>query len=186
MSTTQWRTMNMARRAPEVVAILNMTSYRRDGAAAELEREYGWREYGGKHFESTFTKFYQGVILPAKFGVDKRRVHLSDRLRNGELTREDALVALEAPPYAASQVRPDTDYVRKKLGFDEAEWAAIMGSPPRSHRDFPSDRRFALPISLVLRGARTARRLATGWVGRRRASATAQPADMSRTSGPSS
>jgi hypothetical protein len=51
----------------------------------------------GKHHESLFTKFYQGYILPTKFGVDKRRAHLSDRIRNGEMTRDEALTVIETP-----------------------------------------------------------------------------------------
>ena len=117
-----------------VVPLLDLVPYRRDEAAATLAREFGWREYGGKHHESLFTKFYQGAILPTKFGIDKRRVHLSDRLRNGELTRAEALAAARrCRSTSADELRVESDYVRKKLGFDEAEWAAIMAAPPRSH-----------------------------------------------------
>ena len=55
------------------------------------ENEYGWKYYGGKHYESVFTKFYQAYILPNKFGIDKRRVHLSSLIRNNEISRAEAL-----------------------------------------------------------------------------------------------
>jgi hypothetical protein len=138
--------------------LLNLVNYRRDEASATLTREFGWREYGGKHHESAFTKFYQGVILPRKFGIDKRRAHLSDRIRNGELSREEALAVIAKPLYEPDELRAESDYVRKKLGFDETEWNAIMAAPPRSHRDFASDRRFAGPIFLTLRALRWSRR----------------------------
>ena len=141
-----------------VVPLLNFVPYRRDEAAATLVRELGWREYGGKHHESLFTKFYQGAILPTKFGIDKRRAHLSDRLRNGELTRAEAVEQLSLPLYDADELRVESDYVRKKLGYDEAEWTAILAAPPRSHAEFASDRNVVGPILAVARPLRTLRR----------------------------
>jgi N-acetyl sugar amidotransferase len=154
ISTVQWRWMGMTGRGVETVRLLNLVNYRRDEAAATLAREFGWRDYGGKHHESAFTKFYQGVVLPQKFGIDKRRAHLSDRIRNGELTRDEALAIIAKPIYEQDELRAESDYVRKKLGFDEAEWETIMSQPPRSHREFASDRRYAGPLLLALRGAR--------------------------------
>ena len=162
ISTTQWRLNQLLGRGIETVRLLNLVNYRRDEAASALAREFGWREYGGKHHESAFTKFYQGVILPQKFGVDKRRAHLSDRIRNGELTRQEALADVAEPLYEPEELRAESDYVRKKLGFDGQEWDAIMATPPRSHREFASDRRFAAPILLALRAMRRGRRLIRG------------------------
>ena len=90
-------------RGVEFVEPLNLMAYRRDEAAATLTREFAWREYGGKHHESVFTRFYQSYILPTKFGVDKRRVHLSDRIRNGELSRDQAIEALAQPWYPSHE-----------------------------------------------------------------------------------
>ena len=161
ISTLEWRWMRMTGRGVETVSLLNLVNYRRDEAAATLAREFGWREYGGKHHESAFTKFYQAAILPQKFGIDKRRVHLSDRIRNGELTRGEALETLARPIYEPDELRVESEYVRKKLGFEQAEWEAIMAAPPRSHREFASDRRFAGPILLALRLLRRLRELVT-------------------------
>ena len=154
LTAARWRTMRMLGRGIEIVELLNLVPYRRDDAAATLIREFGWRDYGGKHQESAFTKFYQGAILPQKFGIDKRRVHLSDRIRNGELTRDEALAVVACPPYDADELRADGDYVRKKLGFDEAEWDAIMAAPTRPHTDFATDGRRIAPLRPVVRGAR--------------------------------
>jgi N-acetyl sugar amidotransferase len=154
LSSLRWRLMEWTGRAVEWVQLLNLINYRRDGAAATLAREFGWREYGGKHHESAFTKFYQGAILPTKFGIDKRRAHLSDRLRNGELTREEALAALARPVYGPDELRAESEYVRKKLGFSESEWQEILDAPPRSHRDFPTERQYIDPVVPVLRAVR--------------------------------
>ncbi|MBI4861542.1 MAG: hypothetical protein HY815_14965, partial [Candidatus Riflebacteria bacterium] len=123
------------------VELLNNARYRKDRAIADLEREIGWRYYGGKHYESVFTKFYQAYILPAKFGIDKRRAHFSSLIRNGEMTREQVLEELERPLYTPDDLRTDRDYVIKKLGFTDPEFEEIMRCPPRSHLEFPSDER---------------------------------------------
>jgi N-acetyl sugar amidotransferase len=167
LSTARWRAMQFFGRGVEWVQLLNLVSYRRDVAAATLAREFGWREYGGKHHESAFTKFYQGAILPTKFGIDKRRTHLSDRIRNGELTRDQALEIIAAPLYEPDELRAEGDYVRKKLGFDEDEWSAIMAAPPRSHREFATDRTLIEPALPLIRAARRLRGTVTR-TGRRR------------------
>jgi N-acetyl sugar amidotransferase len=159
ISTLEWRFMQLTGRGVRTVSLLNYVNYRRDEAAATLAREFGWRDYGGKHHESLFTKFYQGAILPRKFGIDKRRVHLSDRIRNGELTRDAALAVLAQPLYDADELRVESEYVRKKLGFSVEEWEAIMAAPPRSHREFASDRRYARPFQLVLGAGRRLQRV---------------------------
>jgi hypothetical protein len=165
LSTSRWAAMQLVGGGLETVRLLDLVPYRRDVAAATLARELGWREYGGKHHESAFTKYYQGAILPTKFGIDKRRAHLSDRLRNGELTRDDALAAIARPPYDPTDLKVESDYVRKKLGFDESEWAAMLSAPPRSHAEFRSDRRSSLPLLLAYRAkSRLQRAIRRGWV----------------------
>jgi len=154
LSTMRWRAMQLLGRGIEIVELLNLVNYRRDEAAATLAREFGWREYGGKHHESLFTKFYQGAILPRKFGIDKRRVHLSDLIRNGEISRETALVIIAEPPYDPDEFRAESDYVRKKLGFDAEEWEAILCAPPRPHTAYATDRRIAGPLRRAVKATR--------------------------------
>jgi hypothetical protein len=57
----------------------------------------GWKSYGGKHCENIYTEFVGSYLLPTKFGIDKRRVYLSARIRSGTLTKETALAMLENP-----------------------------------------------------------------------------------------
>jgi N-acetyl sugar amidotransferase len=121
------------------VELLNHANYRNTLAIEELKRETGWRDYGGKHHESIFTKFYQCYILPTKFNIDKRRVHLSALIRNGEIDRSSALKALETPIYEGAELRRDKEFVLKKLGFSEAEFDQIMTAPPVRHDHFRSD-----------------------------------------------
>jgi len=120
------------------VDLLNYLDYRKSDAIPILERELNWKNYGGKHGESIYTRFYQGYILPRKFGFDKRKTHLSSLICAGEITRAEALCELARESYDAKQQRADLDYAVKKLGLTHEEFAQIMRAPPRSFWDFPS------------------------------------------------
>lgn len=130
-------------RGIQSVELLNHVPYRKADAMQTMEREIGWKYYGGKHYESQFTKFYQAHILPLKFGVDKRRCHLSNLVLNGEMSRDQALEALEAPLYDTNALERDRAYVLKKLGFTRAEFDEYMAAPPVPHDHYPSHARVA-------------------------------------------
>ncbi|MBC5991617.1 N-acetyl sugar amidotransferase [Pontibacter cellulosilyticus] len=122
------------------VNILNYIPYNKDEAKKILTDELGWRDYGGKHYESIFTKFYQAYILPSKFNIDKRRAHLSSLICSGQITRQEALKELERPLYSEQELAADKEYVLKKLGLSEEEFENIMNLPVRSHNEFATDR----------------------------------------------
>jgi len=124
------------------VEILNYIGYNKKEALRVLQDELGWRYYGGKHYESIYTRFYQGYILPEKFGYDKRRSHLSSLVCSKEMTREQALEDLKVPTYAPSMQEEDREYVVKKLGLTEDEFSAIMTAPKKSYWDYPSYGKF--------------------------------------------
>ncbi len=116
--------------AIQQVNLLNYVPYAKKDAIETLSREFGWEYYGGKHFESRFTKWFQSVYLPRKFGYDKRRYHLSCLVNNGEMTREEALAELAQPPYPEEQMREDEEYILKKLDIPSDQWAKVMSEPP--------------------------------------------------------
>ena len=120
------------------MGILNYVEYNKTQAIETLERELGWRRYAAKHFESIYTRFFQGYLLPRKFGMDKRRPHCSSLIVSGQLTRDEALRELEGEPYDPQLAREDTAYIRKKFGLSEAEFAAIMDAPVKSSDDYPN------------------------------------------------
>ena len=120
------------------VDILNYIDYNKTQAMKILEQELGWRYYGGKHYESIYTRFYQGYILPVKFGYDKRRSHLSSLICSGEITREDALKELDKPTYQPTMQEEDREYVVKKLGLTDDEFEAILNAPKKTFWDYPS------------------------------------------------
>lgn len=99
------------------VGLLNYFPYIKADVKKTITEQLHWRDYGGKHYESVFTRFYQGYILPVKFGIDKRRAHLSNLICSGQITREEALAELAKPAYAEQQKTTDYDFVLKKFGF---------------------------------------------------------------------
>jgi len=122
------------------VSILNYVPYNKQAIKELITRELEWRDYGGKHYESVFTKFYQAYILPVKFGIDKRKAHLSTLICSGQITKEAALKELEIPLYSEQDLAQDKEYVLKKLGLLDSEFQSIMSAPRKSHSEFESDR----------------------------------------------
>jgi len=108
------------------INILNYIDYNKVKAKDILKEKLNWEDYGGKHYESIFTRFYQGYILPKKFGIDKRRAHLSNLICSGQITRKDALEELKKDPYPPQLLEKDKKYVLGKLGFSKEEFETIM------------------------------------------------------------
>jgi len=129
----RYRMQNLQR-----LQILHYVDYKKQEALEVLKREVGWVPYGRKHYESIYTRFYQGYMLPTKFGFDKRRAHLSCLVNNRELTREEALDELKEPAIPGEQLREDRAFVLKKLGLTEQEFEAIMALPRKTFWDYPS------------------------------------------------
>ncbi|MBS1635471.1 MAG: N-acetyl sugar amidotransferase [Bacteroidetes bacterium] len=125
----------------ESIQVLNYIDYHKEQAKDVLKKELGWRDYGGKHYESIFTKFYQAYILPTKFHVDKRKAHLSTLICSGQITKSEAKLELQKPLYDPQDLVQEKEYVLKKLGLSETEFDKIMASPPRKHTDFKTQQR---------------------------------------------
>jgi N-acetyl sugar amidotransferase len=123
-----------------LVYVLNHVPYSKGDAMKKLE-ELGWEYYGGKHYESTITGFVQSYLLPVKFQIDYRRATLSSQICAGEMTREDALEILKAPPYDAERAGQEKLYVAKKFGISAEEMDAILAEPPKTHHDYPNNER---------------------------------------------
>ena len=119
-----------------IFELLNYIDYDKEKAKKFLIEELGWRDYGGKHHESIYTKFFQAYILPTKFGFDKRRAHLSSLILSGQIKREEALKEIEKPPYDEKELQDHLIYVPKKLGLTEEEFEEIMSTPPRKYEEF--------------------------------------------------
>jgi N-acetyl sugar amidotransferase len=159
LASWQYMPIRVLGLGPTYVELLNYANYRKHDAMQVLEKELDWCYYGGKHYESVFTKFYQAHILPQKFGIDKRKVHWSSLVLNGEVTREEALAELAKPLYDETELRHEREYVLKKLGFTEEEFDEIMRQPPRPHDFYPSDEKIVAPLLKLYRRFRRRRSL---------------------------
>ncbi len=122
--------------------ILNYIPYDKKEAKKTIIEKLEWRDYGGKHYESVFTRFYQGYILPEKFKVDKRKAHLSNIIFSGQITKQEALEELKQPIYPAELFSTDYEFAIKKLGFSNDEFQEYLKTPPVPHS------KFAMSISL--------------------------------------
>lgn len=103
-----------------------------------LQKTLGWKYYGGKHYESIYTRFYQGYILPVKFQIDKRKAHLSSLIFSKQLSKQEALAELDKPIYPEGMIEEDKIFVIKKLGLTPETFNEIMNLPPRTFRDYPN------------------------------------------------
>ncbi len=121
------------------ISLLNYIEYRKEEVVGILEKELGWRNYGGKHHESIYTRFFQSYILPEKFGIDKRKAHLSNLINSGQLTKDVALNELSSNEYKEKYLREDRVYVIKKLKMTEQDFDEIMKLPFRKFSDYPNN-----------------------------------------------
>lgn len=123
------------------VSFLDFLDYTKSSALADLKENFDYKPYPYKHYESVFTRFYQGYILPKKFKVDKRRVHLSALVVTNQMRRDDALAMLGQIPYpSVSDEAADIDYFLKKMDWTRAMLDAYVQRPAQPHTLYPSER----------------------------------------------
>ena len=117
----------------QVINLLNYMPYNKALVKETIIKELNWRDYGGKHYESVFTRFYQGYILPNKFGIDKRKAHLSNLIFSGQITKEEALSELKKPIYEPYQLLRDYEFVIKKFNLIEEEFEKLIQAERKEH-----------------------------------------------------
>lgn len=129
------------------VNLLNYIDYSKTKAIKTLEEKYLWIYYGGKHFESRFTKFFQSYFLPIRFGYDKRLAHLSSQILNGEIDRKNALNDYNNKPvYVNNDYIEDLEYIKKKLDLSNEDWDNLISMPIKSENDYKNNLKFKLII----------------------------------------
>ncbi len=133
------------------INMLNYIAYTKKEAISTLHNIYGWKYYGGKHFESRFTRFFQSYYLPKKFGYDKRRAHISSLIVNGEISRENALKEIsDLSFYSEKQMIEDRSYILKKLEIPLKDWEeVIMNGPKRTEDDYPNNKKHLAIIKKI-------------------------------------
>lgn len=123
----------------QVVKPLNYVPFFKEAAMDELVQKFGWQKYAHKHYESRFTRFYEGYWLPSKFGYDKRRAHFSSLILTGQLKREDALAKIAISAYDEETLAHDFEYIATKLGLTVAQLQELHRGQPKTYRDYAND-----------------------------------------------
>lgn len=119
-----------------IVRPLNCVPYVKKDAMQLLIDKFGWQPYAHKHYESRFTRFYEGYWLPTKFGYDKRRAHFSSLILTGQMGREEALAKLAQPAWDPETIEQDFEYIATKLDVSAEELRSLCGGAKRTYRDF--------------------------------------------------
>lgn len=118
------------------VSILNYVDYNKQQVMQLLQEELGWVYYGGKHYESIYTRFFQGYVLPTKFNIDKRYGHYSDLINARQISRDEALEALKSSDYSTELKEADLAYAAKKFSLTPAQFSAILATAPSSYQEY--------------------------------------------------
>jgi hypothetical protein len=125
----RWASIRNIRR----VRPLYWMDYRKEEAKAFLTSEMSWEWYGGHHLENRFTAFYHGYFLPRRWGIDGRLLEHSALVRSGQMARSDAIQRLTTPPDVDPEI---LGLVKKRLGFSDAEFEALMTGPKHHYTEF--------------------------------------------------
>ena len=135
----------------KVLRPLNYMPYIKADAVKLLTEKFGWQPYPQKHFESRFTKFYESYWLPEKFGFDTRKVQFSSLILTGQMTRREALNALQKPAYDPETIDQDFEYVATKLEISVEELRQYFNAPNKTYRDYKSQRAIYLMGAKVMK-----------------------------------
>jgi len=135
MSTLQKEIMELFHTVKKVTP-LNLVDYNRERAFRELNDFCGFEYYGGKHLENILTAFIQLYWFPKKFGVDKRKSHLSSMIVSGQMTREQALEEMQKPLYEEKQMEQYMSFIKDKLGVSDEEFSNLLNVEPHQHQDY--------------------------------------------------
>lgn len=120
----------------QVIKPLNYLPYTKAHAAEVLAEKYGWRPYPQKHFESRFTRFFEGYWLPTRFGYDTRRVQYSSLILTGQMTRDEALAKLQHPAYDPATIDEEFEYIATKLGISVEQLRQYHKMPLKTFKDY--------------------------------------------------
>jgi N-acetyl sugar amidotransferase len=131
-------------RGVKMVKPLNSVPYIKEDAMNVLAKEYGWKPYAQKHFESRFTRFYEGYWLPTRFNYDVRKVQFSSMILSGQITRDEALEKLKTSPYDEDLIKQDFNYIATKLGITPDELRVYHAAPKKYFWDYKNSRQALL------------------------------------------
>ena len=142
----------------KVIQPLNYIKYIKSDAIRFLETKFDWKQYSHKHYESRFTKFYEGYWLINKFGYDKRKAHYSSLILSDQMTRDEALHKLQKPPYE-EEIEDDFEYVSNKLEISVQNLKDLMSEKNKSFKDYKSNYQLINFFTKILRFLKIEKRI---------------------------
>ena len=119
-----------------VIKPLNKIRYIKEEAIETLKELYGWIPYPQKHFESRFTRFFEGYWLPSRFGFDTRLTQFSSLILSEQMTREEAIEKLKISPYQNMNIEEEFEYIANKLDISIEELKSYHEMPIKSYKDY--------------------------------------------------
>ena len=124
------------------VPFLDYFDYNKTKAMSFLEENYGYKPYPYKHYESVFTRFYQGYLLPEKFGVDKRKLHLSSLICSKQLARADGEKIMKKNPYPSEiELEQDKSFFLKKMNWSSQKLEGYLLEKEIAHSTYGSEKK---------------------------------------------
>lgn len=136
-----------------VIKPLNFFPYIKQEAENLLAERFGWQKFQQKHYESRFTRFFEGFWLPRKFGYDKRRAYFSSLILTNQMTRDEALERIAEPEFDEHFFTQEFEYVAKKLGFTIQELKALFEGENKTYRNYKNKKliiNFGAEVSMFL------------------------------------
>ena len=129
-----------------------LPDYNKNKAIQILKEQFHYKPYPYKHYESVFTRFYQGYILPNKFNIDKRTLHLSALIMTNQLSREEAQRILQQIPYESEQLlKEDIEFFLKKMGWTKEQLEEYIQRPPKSHELYGTEIPLMIWVNRVIK-----------------------------------
>jgi N-acetyl sugar amidotransferase len=119
---------------------LNLVSFVKKEAEAELETDFGWKSFRHKHHESRFTRFYEDYWLRVRFGYDKRRAHFSSLIVSNQMARDEAIKRLLTPEMDEHFLKQEFEYVANKLELNNENLLTLLNQPKQTYRNFKNKR----------------------------------------------
>jgi len=123
----------------KLIRLLDFIDYDKKKASNFLEKNFDWETYPQKHFESRFTKFYEGFWLIKRFGYDTRRVQFSSLILTNQMSRELALKKLQDQPLTENEIKIELDFVSRKLGITVKDLHEFMELPIKTYMDYKNE-----------------------------------------------
>ncbi len=121
------------------ISFLDYIDFNKDVALETIKNKLNWQYYGGKHYESVYTRFFQAYILPRKFKIDKRKAHFSNLICSNQMTRDEAITELKKDIYPPEKLELDKRFVINKFNLSQDEFDEIIRSEVKYFDDYKSN-----------------------------------------------